>query len=161
MDRITLFRTTPRIVMGPGALERLADEVLALNSNKVLIVTDSGVTAAGIVEKATAVLAGADIAYDIFDRVEADPRYEIAMECAAMIEAAKSDLVIGIGGGSPIDIAKTAAIIATNTGALTDFFGIDLIPKPGLDTIIIPTTAGTGSEVTPIVILSDEEETEN
>lgn len=158
MDRITLFRTTPRIIMGPGALNKLAEEVSTLKAKKVLIVTDKGVAAAGIIEQATAVLVKAQIAYAVFDEVQADPRYEIAQDCTSMINREKVDLVIGIGGGSAIDIAKTAAVMATNKGALNEFFGIDLIPQSGLDTIIIPTTAGTGSEVTPIVILSDEKE---
>lgn len=144
--------------MGSGALNQLAEEVKTLKAGKVLIVTDKGVAAAGIVGQAAAALDKADIAYVIFDQVQADPRYEIAEDCAAMAHREKVDLIIAIGGGSPIDIAKTAAVMATNKGTLTDYFGIDLIPESGLDTIIIPTTAGTGSEVTPIVILSDEKE---
>ena len=158
MNRITLFRTTPRIVMGPGALNQLADEVNYLKSKKVLIVTDKGLIAAGVIEKAKVVLQQANIQHAIFDGVEADPRYEIVADCVKAIHRENVDLVIGIGGGSPIDIAKVAAVMATNQGAITEYFGIDLIPESGLNTIIIPTTAGTGSEVTPIVILSDEAE---
>jgi alcohol dehydrogenase class IV len=66
--------------------------------------------------------------------------------------------VIGLGGGSPIDIAKTVAVMLGNQGDIADYFGVDLVPKPGVPSLIIPTTAGTGSEVTPIAILSDEEE---
>ena len=80
------------------------------------------------------------------------------MKVAKEIKEQGVDLVIGIGGGSPVDIAKAAAVLATNKGEVASYFGIDLIPKPGLKTIIIPTTAGTGSEVTPIVILSDHDE---
>jgi len=158
MNRITLFRTTPRIVMGPGALNQLADEVNYLKAKKVLIVTDKGLIAAGVIEKARVVLQQAHIQHAIFDKVEADPRYEIVADCVKAIHRENVDLVIGIGGGSPIDIAKVSAVMATNEGAITDYFGIDLIPESGLNTIIIPTTAGTGSEVTPIVILSDEAE---
>jgi alcohol dehydrogenase class IV len=75
-----------------------------------------------------------------------------------MIHREKADLIIGFGGGSPIDIAKVSAIMATNEGPITEYFGIDLDPQSGLPTIIIPTTAGTGSEVTPIAILSDHTE---
>lgn len=158
MNRITLFRTTPRIVMGPGALKQLADEVNLLKAKKVLIVTDKGLIAAGVIEQATDVLRQANIQHAIFDGVEADPRYEIVADCVKAIHHENVDLVIGIGGGSPIDIAKVAAVMATNTDAITEYFGIDLIPESGLNTIIIPTTAGTGSEVTPIAILSDEAE---
>ena len=158
MDRITLFRTVPRIVTGPGAIRQLADETKALKAKKVLIVTDQGLIAAGLVKKAQAVLDKADIEYAVFGDVEADPRYEIVADCVEMIRSEKADLIIGFGGGSPIDIAKMSAVMASNADPISEYFGIDLIPQPGLPTLIIPTTAGTGSEVTPIVILSDHTE---
>lgn len=158
MNGITLFRTTPRIVMGPGALTQLADEVTALKAKKVLIVTDKGLIAAGLIEQATDILQKARIQHAVFDRVEADPRYEIVADCVKAVHREKAELLIGIGGGSPIDIAKVSAVMATNEGPITEYFGIDLVPQAGLPTIIIPTTAGTGSEVTPIAILSDHTE---
>jgi len=158
MNRITLFRTTPRIIMGPGALKNLADEVCNLKAKKVLIVTDKGLMSAGVIKKATDILLDANIKYTIFDKVQADPRYEIVADCVKAIQLENIDTVIGIGGGSPIDIAKVAAVMATNKGPINEYFGIDLVPEPGLRTIVIPTTAGTGSEVTPIAILSDEAE---
>ena len=94
-----------------------------------------------------------DIVFTVFGEVEADPRYEIVADCVEMIHREKADFIIGFGGGSPIDIAKVSAIMATNEGPITEYFGIDLVPRSGLPTIIIPTTAGTGSEVTPIAIL--------
>ena len=158
MNRITLFRTVPRIVMGPGAINQLADETRALNAKKILIVTDQGLIEAGLVKQAQAVLEKADIEYAVFGDVEADPRYEIVADCVEMIRSENADLIVGLGGGSPIDIAKMSAIMATNAGPISEYFGIDLVPQPGLPTLIIPTTAGTGSEVTPIAILSDHTE---
>lgn len=158
MNRITLFRTTPRIVMGPGALKEIGGEVNALHANKVLIVTDKGLMDAGLIDQVRDVLKKTNIQYAIFDDVEADPKYEIVRDCVKVIHRENIDLVIGVGGGSPIDIAKISAVMATNAGDVTEFFGIDLIPQAGLPTIIIPTTAGTGSEATPIVILSDHSE---
>ena len=158
MSRVTVFRTPPRIVMGPGALKQLTDEIRQLKGKKVLFITDKGVLAAGLLEPAQKALESARIDYAVFDEVEPDPRYEIVAECVKMVEQEKADLLIGFGGGSPIDIAKAAAIMATNHGSVADYFGIDLVPNKGLPTIIVPTTAGTGSEVTPIVILSDEGE---
>jgi alcohol dehydrogenase class IV len=144
--------------MGPGALKNLADEVCNLKAKKVLIVTDKGLMSAGVIKKATDILLDANIKYTIFDKVQADPRYEIVADCVKAIQLENIDTVIGIGGGSPIDIAKVAAVMATNKGPINEYFGIDLVPEPGLRTIVIPTTAGTGSEVTPIAILSDEAE---
>ncbi len=158
MNRITLFRTTPRIVMGLGALKNLAAEVGALKAKKILIVTDQGLIDAGLVSQVQEVLDKAGIQNAIFKDVEADPRYEIVADCVAKIRSEDVDLIVGFGGGSPIDIAKVSAVMATNEGPISEYFGIDLVPQPGLPTIIIPTTAGTGSEVTPIAILSDHTE---
>jgi alcohol dehydrogenase class IV len=157
MNRIAVFRTTPRIVMGVGAIQELPAEIHLLKGTKVLIVTDKGLLEVGLVDVLGQVLDEAQIKYAIFDDVEADPRYEISVGCVEMIQREKVDLVIGYGGGSPIDIAKISAVMARNEGPLAEYFGLDLIPNPGLPTIIVPTTAGTASEVTPIVILSDEE----
>ncbi len=158
MNRITLFRTTPRIVMGPGAIGQLGQEAFNLRGKKVLIVTDKGLIGAGLIQQAEKSLKSSRIKYTLFDAVEPDPRYEIVTQCLEQIHREKVNLVIGIGGGSPIDIAKTSAVMATNKGNIAEYFGIDLVPKPGLPTIMVPTTAGTGSEVTPIAILSDEAE---
>jgi alcohol dehydrogenase class IV len=144
--------------MGPGALNGLDDEVKALKANKVLIVTDQGLIEAGLVKKVQDLLEKADIKYAVFGGVEADPRYEIVSDCVEMIRRENADLIIGFGGGSPIDIAKVSAVMAKNEGPISEYFGIDLIPRAGLSTLIIPTTAGTGSEVTPIAILSDHTE---
>ncbi|MBW2033803.1 MAG: iron-containing alcohol dehydrogenase [Deltaproteobacteria bacterium] len=158
MNRITVFRTPPRIVMGPGAIGRIPQEVSELKAEKVLFVTDKGIIGAGLIQPAQEALEKSEIKYAVFDGVEPDPRYEIVADCLDMIRREKADLVIGFGGGSPIDIAKAGAIMATNEGTIADFFGVDTIPKPGLPTLIVPTTAGTGSEATPIAILSDEGE---
>jgi alcohol dehydrogenase class IV len=158
MNRITLFRTTPRIVMGPGAIGQLAQEILGLKAEKILFVTDKGIIEAGLLSRAQDVLERSKIKYAVFDSVEPDPRYEITEACVERIRSEEADLVIGFGGGSPIDIAKASAIMTTNEAPIAKYFGVELVPKPGLPTLIVPTTAGTGSEVTPIVILSDEVE---
>jgi len=153
-----VFSTTPRIVLGPGAIKTIGDEVKKRGIAKVLIVTDKGVIGAGLTGPLEASLKEANIEYAVFDGVEPDPRYEIVADCVAMVQQEKAELLIGLGGGSPIDITKTTAIMVTNEGPISEYFGIDLIPNPGLPTIMVPTTAGTGSEVTPIAILSDEGE---
>jgi alcohol dehydrogenase len=158
MIKPMLFQTTPRILMGRGALAQTADEVTRLNGRKVLIVTDKGLVAAGLASRLESVLSGAGIAWARFDAVEPDPRFEIAVQATEMAKREKADCVIGLGGGSPLDIAKVCAILATNNKPINELFGIDMVPEAGLKTILIPTTAGTGSEVTPIAILSDEHE---
>lgn len=158
MSATRVFQSTPRLLMGEGCLSQIVNEIDYLGSKKILIITDPGLVAAGIAGKLEEILISGGVAYALYDKVEPDPRLEIAEDAADKLKRNGADLVIGLGGGSAIDIAKIAAVLATNDGSLADFFGIDLIPKPGIKTIIIPTTAGTGSEVTPIVILSDEEE---
>ena len=158
MLKTILFQTTPRILMGPGALSQTAAEVQRLKGRSVLIVTDKGVIAAGLAARLEAVLTAGDIPWARFDAVEPDPRFEIAVQAAETARRTNADLVIGLGGGSPLDIAKVCAVLATNSKPVAELFGIDMVPDAGLTTILIPTTAGTGSEVTPIAILSDEQE---
>ena len=158
MLKTILFQTTPRILMGRGALAQTAVEVNRLKGRRVLIVTDRGLVSAGLAAQLESVLTGAGIAWTRFDAVEPDPRIEIAVQASEMAKREKADLVIGLGGGSPLDIAKVCAILSTNTQSVSELFGIDMVPEAGLSTILIPTTAGTGSEVTPIAILSDEHE---
>ena len=158
MLKTILFQTTPRILMGPGALAQTAAEVSRLNGRKVMIVTDKGLVAAGLASRLESVLTEAGIGWVRFDAVEPDPRFEIATDAAEMAKREKVDFMIGLGGGSPLDITKVCAILVTNRKPVGELFGIDMVPEAGLKSILIPTTAGTGSEVTPIAILSDEHE---
>lgn len=158
MSKGKLFQTTSRIIRGAGSLSQIAGEITRLNKSKVLIVTDPGVVAAGIVEKLTQALSGTELTYTIYDEIAPDPSLQTAVAAAERVKETAADLIIGIGGGSAIDIAKVAAILVTNEDEIGSFVGIDQIGAPGLATIIIPTTAGTGSEVTPIAILSDYDE---
>ena len=153
-----LFRTTPRILMGPGCIEQIGMEVKALKGGKVLIVTDPGIIRAGLLKPVEESLQHAGLLWSLFDQVEPDPRIEVVEECFQTARQEQADCIIGLGGGSSLDIAKVVAVRLTNSGKIDDFFGIDLIPDPGVPVILVPTTAGTGSEVTPIAILSDTRE---
>jgi alcohol dehydrogenase class IV len=155
---VKVFSTTPRIVMGPGSIKTIGTEVKARGANRVLIVTDKGVIAAGLLKSIEESFRAVKIKYAVFDKVEPDPRYEIVADCVEMAKKERAQLLVGVGGGSPMDITKTAAIMLTNKGPIGAYFGVNLVPKPGLPIILVPTTAGTGSEVTPIAILSDEGE---
>jgi alcohol dehydrogenase class IV len=113
---------------------------------------------AGLLAPVRESLEAAGLAVSLFSEVDPDPRHETVQACLGSLEGDKPGCVIGLGGGSPIDIAKTVAVMLANPGDISDYCGVDLVPSPGAPTIIIPTTAGTGSEVTPIAILSDERE---
>lgn len=153
-----VFMTAPRILMGPGSINGIGREVHRLDGHRVMMVTDRGVAGAGLLEPVRAALEEAGIEYGVFDRVEPEPRIRVVDDCLEEAGRLRPDILIGIGGGSSIDIAKSAAIMSTNEGKVGDYFGIDLVGRPGLPTIMVPTTAGTGSEVTPVAILSDEDE---
>jgi alcohol dehydrogenase len=158
MNSINLFQTTPRIVMGAGCLGRIQDEIKRLGCDTALIVTDPGIVAAGIAGRLEKILGDGGIRFTRYDRVTPDPNLETALDATAVLRSSGAQVVIGLGGGSAIDIAKISAVLVQNDGQLNNYFGIDLVPRPGRKTLIVPTTAGTGSEVTPIVILSDEAE---
>ena len=158
MTSAVLFRTTPRILLGNGSIEQIGTETKQLKGKRVYIVTDPGIVQSGILEKVTGPLKSSRISFGIFDKVESDPRIEIVDLALAQLKDGRYDSVIGLGGGSSLDIAKLVSVMAKNPGKISDYFGIDVVPNPGLPLILIPTTAGTGSEVTPIAILSDEAE---
>jgi alcohol dehydrogenase class IV len=158
MEKLSLFRTTRRILFGLGAVEKLGPEAQLLKAKKALIITDPGVIQAGLLENIEKSLQSVGLPFVIFDGVEPDPRIEVVERSVEKAKKEGIDLIIGFGGGSSLDIAKVTSILTTNSGKIDSFFGVDLVPNPGIPVILIPTTAGTGSEVTPIAILSDTKE---
>jgi alcohol dehydrogenase len=149
------FETVRRVVFGAGSIESLADEVKRVKGTKVLVITDPGIQAAGLVDIVTGVLDRAKLLHNTFAEVESDPRIEVAL---ASVEAAKTyrpDVIVGLGGGSSLDISKVTSVMLTNDGPIENYFGMELVPRPGVPLILIPTTAGTGSEMTSICVLSD------
>jgi alcohol dehydrogenase class IV len=157
-EKLTLFRTTKRILFGVGSVEKIGTEAQLLKAKKILIITDQGVIQAGLLEGVEKSLQSVNLPFVIFDGVEPDPRIEVVEKSIEKAKKEGIDLIIGFGGGSSLDIAKVTSIMITNTGKIDSFFGVDLVPNPGVPLILIPTTAGTGSEVTPIAILSDTKE---
>ena len=157
-EKISLFRTTKRILFGLGTVEKVGAEAQLLKAKKVLIITDTGVIQAGLLQSVEKSLQSVGLPFAIFDGVEPDPRIEVVEKSVEKAKKEGIDLIIGFGGGSSLDIAKVTSIMITNAGKIDGFFGIDLVPNPGAAVILVPTTAGTGSEVTPIAILSDTKE---
>lgn len=152
---VQTFNTVRRIVSGFGCLENLGDEIKRLKGSKVLVITDPGIKAAGLVDLIGKILDRTQIPTHVFPEVEPDPKIEVV---ASSLEAAKSfgpNVIIGFGGGSSLDISKVTSVMMTNAGPLEKYFGMELVPNPGIPLILIPTTAGTGSEMTSICVLSD------
>ena len=157
MERKThTFLSPNRILFGIDAVKEVAAEAKQLGGKKVLIVTDPGLVEAGLVEAIKAPLDSDGIAFSLYDQVEPEPSARIVDQCDQYVKDEKCDLIIGVGGGSSLDVAKGASIMATNEGNILDYSGIDMVPKRGLPKILIPTTAGTGSEVTRVLVVTDE-----
>lgn len=155
--RVLNFRMSGSLHFGVGAIERLPDLLRGYPQARVLVVTDRGLVVAGVVGGVTRRLEELGVPFEVFDGVEPDPSVAVVLRCTEVARKTGATLLIGLGGGSSIDVAKVAAVMLKNAGSPLDYAGIGLIPLPGVPVIAIPTTAGTGSEVTPIAVLSDKD----
>jgi alcohol dehydrogenase class IV len=154
-SQISAFKIANKLITGQAAIEQLAAELTRLNVNNPLIVTDAILVKSGTVDLALAQLGGRR--YGIFDQVKPEPEISIVEDCTRAYRDGGHDGLIGLGGGSAIDIAKGVAAFAGHEGPLAELFGVDLVKRKGPALIAIPTTAGTGSEVTNVAIFSDKE----
>lgn len=148
------FNTTKSVICEPGAIKKLGAIVKDQIGKRVLIVTDPGLIKAGLLASATDSLDQAGVEYQVFDGVVADPPLAVVEAALAEARAANIDGVIGFGGGSSMDIAKLIALLMGGGEKLDDIYGVGMAKGQRLPLIQIPTTAGTGSEVTPISIIT-------
>ncbi|MCA9552144.1 MAG: iron-containing alcohol dehydrogenase [Myxococcales bacterium] len=146
----------PVNLMGQGALAQLAPQVKTLGGTKALIVTDRPLVAAGIVGKVEALLAEAGVPFARFADVKPNPTTANVEAGLVLLKQEGCDIVIPVGGGSPIDCAKGIGLVATNGGRIQDYEGLDQSKKPMLPMIAVNTTAGTASEMTRFTIITDE-----
>lgn len=153
------FFSTGQIIFGNGAIQKLGDVLNRLQAKNILIVTDMGIKNAGILDKVKNVLEEKDFKVFVYDKVVPEPPVASALEAYEFAkEQLEIDAIIGLGGGSSIDLAKVVALLMKYGGHPTDYFGGEnLIPGPIAPLIAIPTTAGTGSEVTSVAVLTDTE----
>jgi len=152
---VSAFKIANKLITGPAAIEQLSAELTRLNVQNPLIVTDAILVKSGTVDLALAQLGGRR--YGLFDQVKPEPEISIVEDCTRAYREGGHDGLIGVGGGSAIDIAKGVAAFASHEGPLAELFGVDLVKRKGPPLIAIPTTAGTGSEVTNVAIFSDKE----
>jgi alcohol dehydrogenase class IV len=150
---------TPFIHFGLGTVSLLGKEVKKLGGQKVMVITGPSVKKAGMLDRVMASLKDSDIAADvnIQGRDTPEPSTDIAEETAQAILDGGFDLVVGLGGGSILDVAKMASALTKNPGKVRDYFGKEQVKKKGLPTVMIPTTSGTGAEVTKHAIFLDAE----
>lgn len=158
LDKVSVLLSPQKTILGKGVANQLGKEALALGGSRVLIVTDPGIVKSGLVDGPLKILESKGLTVGIFHQVEPDPPVRIIDACIETIHEKNYDLVVGIGGGSTLDVAKGAATLAPNGQRALEFVGIDTVPKRGLPKILIPTTAGTGSEATRVIVMTDEAE---
>jgi alcohol dehydrogenase class IV len=152
------FRAAGEIIFGVGAVNRLGAAVRKAGGKRVLVVADPGFAKTGSFLQVTQSLEREGLSLVLFDRVEPEPRTVVADQGGEVARKERCDFVLGVGGGSAMDTAKAAAVLATNGGQARDYQGLDKVPRPGLPKGMVPTTAGTGSEVTFTAVFINEEE---
>lgn len=151
------FHVPSTIQIGAGVRRDVRNQVERFGARRVLLVTDQGVVRLGAAAELSGLLAAAGVLVTTFDQVQPDPTDRNVVDGHALLKAEKCELIVALGGGSPIDTAKSIAVLATNAPPLSQYAGYHKIPRPGLPLIAIPTTAGTGSEVTKVAVISDTE----
>ncbi len=147
----------PEVIFGSGSIHQVGESCARLGARNVLIVTDKGVTEAGWAAYAEKSCREAGLSSILYANVSINPTASEAEECAQRYLDHECDALIGVGGGSAIDTAKAAAILATNAGHLRDYEGVDRISKPLPPLVMVSTTAGSGSEVSQFSIIVDTE----
>lgn len=145
-----------RIRFGINSIADLPDMAKELGGSKVFLVVDPGLKAAGLVGAITAPLADASMPFEIYDKIDPEPGLKLADNGAKLAKKTKCDCVVGVGGGSAMDVAKAISILLTNGGKAEDYLGLGKIKKPGVPKIMVPTTAGTGAEVTFTAVFINE-----
>lgn len=158
MYQLIQFKT-PSILFGMDTISQIGQEAKKLGAGRVLLVTGPRVKAAGILEKAVSFLKGESISVEVAveDRDTPEPATTVVEEVAEIARKGNFDVIVGLGGGSILDVAKMASALLTNPGKTRDYFGKEKVPKRGKPTIIVPTTSGTGAEVTKHAIFLDRE----
>ena len=149
------FSVPQEIVFGRGTLDKLPEYVKKLDCKKAFIISGPHLKKIGLVDKCRDALKAAGIKSGIFTETEGNPGTDTVDKAAEQYMDSGSDLIIAFGGGSPIDVAKAVAILGTYGGAITDYEGVGKVPGPVIPIIAIPTTAGTGSEVTAFSVITD------
>jgi 1,3-propanediol dehydrogenase len=146
---------TPEIIFGKGSLNQIGECCIRLGASRVFLVADQGVIQYGWIEKALPFIKNIGLDYQIWSDFSANPRDFEVEEGALLYLDTGCDAVLAIGGGSAIDAAKAVATLTTNKGAIQDYEGIDLIHTPLPPLIVVPSTAGSGSEVSQFSIIAD------
>ncbi len=152
-----IFNTSASIQFGPGAIAKIGALAHDRLGQRVLVVTDPGMISTGIVDRVMGFLEEAGVQADVFSDVAADPPASMILKAVEIAASLEVTGVIGLGGGSSLDTAKLVALLAPGRETLAQVFGVGNAKGPRLPMILVPTTSGTGSEVTPISIVTTGE----
>jgi alcohol dehydrogenase len=151
------FKVPQNIEFGIGSLNKLPEILKESKSENVLLISDRGLEKLGVVKKVVDIIEKAGIKCTSYLDVIPNPTVDVVNEAAAKYEEVKATSIIALGGGSPMDVAKAVGVLANFGGKITDYEGNHKVPGPVVPIIAIPTTAGTGSEVTASAVITDEE----
>jgi alcohol dehydrogenase len=149
------FHSASQLLFGQDAVRQIGEVALRLRAKRALIVTDPILLKAGLVQRVQEPLAEAAITVETFSGGEPEPSFRAAEACLDCAHAFRPDVLVALGGGSNMDLAKMVATILGNGGVMRDYVGDDKIPGPVAPLICVPTTAGTGSEVSAAAVLTD------
>jgi len=149
------FNSVASALVEDGVTARLGGVLSArFSAKRPLIVTDKGLMALGLINPVLASLGKVDLPYAVYDGVEADPSEAVVEAALAAAHIHRADIIVGFGGGSSMDVAKLVAVLMQSKQRLPDIYGIDQVEGGRLPLVLVPTTAGTGSEVTPISVVT-------
>lgn len=145
-----------QIQFGAGSIKDLAGTVSSFGGSNVLLVIDPGLVKAGLVDHVTTPLKDGGISFTLYDSIDPEPGLKLADKGCKLAKKNKCDCVVGVGGGSAMDVAKAISILVTNGGKAVDYLGLGKIKKKGIPSIMVPTSAGTGAEVTFTAVFINE-----
>lgn len=149
------FSAPTKLVFGQGAIERVPSLLQQANVSFPLVVTDQGIREAGLLRILELVFEGADISHTVFDETEPNPSAETVKSCTQQYREGGCDCIIGLGGGSAMDVAKGTGVMVNNSREILSYEGMDQFKNPPPYLLCIPTNYGTGSEVTPFAVITD------
>ncbi len=151
------FNVPSTVIVGAGASKEVAAQAKRLKAGRVLLVTDSYLEQCGLAGQILDLLKKEGIAASIFSGVQPDPSDKNVLEGLRQFQESKADIIVGLGGGSSMDTAKVISILTNNDQPMSQYAGYHKVPNAGVPCMVIPTTAGTGSEVTKVAVIGDTE----
>ena len=149
-----VFNAPTTVVFGSGSIASIAGQISRLGCKNPLVITGPRIGSSPLLDELKGPLEEAGLGFRVYDGVSPEPPAETIAEAVNVIRQGGYDLLVGFGGGSTMDFAKIASILAVHDVRIEDMAGNDRVPAKGLPTIMVPTTSGSGSEVSPVAVLS-------